>query len=182
MGYRMGYRMGYIRALMGYRRVCEVVSPAHPKLDPPLARPDPTRPQSDPKPGPTRARPDPDPTRARPEPDPNPTRSPARPEPDPNPTRPRPDPSPTRARPEPDPKPGPTRVRPGQRELAIRSGIISVVAPSIPQSLWGACGSTVLPLRIVGGRAAAVDASPCRQGCSFWGERTVSNSYPVSAK
>ena len=147
MGYRMGYRMGYIRALMGYRRVCEVVSPAHPKLDPPLARPDPT---------------------------------PIRPEarPDPSPTRPRPDPSPTRARPEPDPKPGPTRVRPGQRELAIRSGIISVVAPSIPQSLWGACGSTVLPLRIVGGRAAAVDASPCRQGCSFWGERTVSNSYP----
>ena len=24
MGHRMGYRMGYIRALMGYRRVCEV--------------------------------------------------------------------------------------------------------------------------------------------------------------
>ena len=85
-----------------------MVSPAHPKFDPPLARPDPTRPQS-------------------------------------------------------DPKPGPTRARPGQRELAIRSGIISVVAPSIPQSFWGACGSTVLPLRIVGGRAAAVCASPCRQ-------------------
>ena len=35
MGYRMGYRLDYRRALVGYRMVCEVVSPAHPKPDPP---------------------------------------------------------------------------------------------------------------------------------------------------
>ena len=80
MGYGMGYRMGYIRALMGYRMVCEVASPAHPKPDLPgivwnltgqrfsslselwwsEARPQPTPAQPDPtRPDPTRRNPAP---------------------------------------------------------------------------------------------------------------------------